>query len=237
MAEPWGPTPGERDQRGLEAFPLVFDAAADAVETRDLRRLRLPSVGTVETTGDAVEPVRLVDVDGLVDEPVRRFVRHLVACDYRVATCRSYALSLLRFLAAVGVSWHRAERRDVRDFVLWMKGADNPQRCRRSDSPQPRSVNVVTGKPALTEGYAPATINHALSAIRMFYDYHLLTGQGPMVNPVPTQQGRDGARALAHRSPIEPVERLPRAVYRQRMPARPPRRYSPTSSDAAGPAC
>jgi integrase len=106
--------------------------------------------------------------------------------------------------------------------VLWMRGADNPQRHRRSGV-RPGSVNPVTGKPAPSEGYAPATINHALSAIRMFYDYHHLSGAGPVINPVPVQQGRDGARALSHRSPIEPVERLSRAAYRQRMPARPPR--------------
>lgn len=204
----------------------MSDAAGGAAEARDLRRLRLPSAGTVEVTGDALEPVRLVDVDGLVDEPVGRFVRHLVACDYSAATCRSYALSLLRwlrFLAAVEVSWDRAERGEVRDFVLWMKGADNPQRRRRSGSTRPGSVNAVTGKPALAEGYAPATINHALSAVRMFYDYHLLTGAGQLTNPVPAQRGRDGARGLAHRSRIEPVERLPRGAYRQRQPARPPR--------------
>jgi hypothetical protein len=45
----------------------------------------------------------------------------LVACDYSAASCRSYLLSLLRwlrFLSAVSVAWDRAERRDVRDFVL-----------------------------------------------------------------------------------------------------------------------
>jgi hypothetical protein len=96
-------------------------------------------------------------------------------------TCRSFLLSLLcwlRFLSAVEVSWNRAERRDVRDFVLWMRSADNPQR-RRGSGVRPGSVNRVTGKPALSEGYAPATINHALSAIRMFDDYHQLSGQGP----------------------------------------------------------
>jgi len=46
-------------------------------------------LGSVVVTDDSLEPVRLVDVDGVVDEPVRRFVRHLVACDYSAETCRS----------------------------------------------------------------------------------------------------------------------------------------------------
>jgi len=66
-------------------------------------------------------------------------------------------LRWLRFLAAVDVPWNRAERRDVRDFVLWLKAADNPQRRRtRADAPLPGSVNQVTGKRTLSVGYAPA---------------------------------------------------------------------------------
>ena len=184
--------------------------------------------GGVVATGDGSEPFQLVDVDGGVDVVVQGFVRHLVACDYSPATVRSYLLSLLRwyrFLAAVGVGWDRAERRDVRDFVLWMRGADNEQR-RRTSGVAAGSTNPVTGKRALSLGYAPATINHALSAVSVFYDYEALLGAGPVVNPVPGQQGRDGSRAHAHQAPGASVERLPRAPYRQRTPARPPRALS-----------
>jgi hypothetical protein len=47
-------------------------------------------VGSVAPTGDALEPFHLVDVDAELDQWVRGFVRHLVACDYSAATCRSY---------------------------------------------------------------------------------------------------------------------------------------------------
>lgn len=164
---------------------------APVSDERDLRSLRLLRVGSVAPTGDALEPFHLVDAGGEVDQWVRGLVR---------VTCRSYLPSLLRwlrFLSAVEVSWDRAERRDVRDLVLWMRGADNPQR-RRSSGVRPGSVNEVTGKPALGEGYAPATINHALSAIRMFYEYHQLSGQGPVINPVPRPaRPRWCARAVA----------------------------------------
>jgi integrase/recombinase XerC len=198
-------------------------------DERDLRSLVLPQVGAVTLTKDLLEPVQLLDADGAIDETVRQFVRHLVACDYSSATCRSYVLSLLRwlrFLAAVDVPWDRAERREVRDFVLWMRGADNPQRHRRPGTSPPGTINPVTGKRTLSEGYAPSTINHALSAARMFYEYHLMTGLGPLVNPVPAQRGRGFDRAGSHRSPIEPVQLLPRAPYRQRIPS-PPLRALP----------
>lgn len=204
---------------------FLESAAVDA--ERDLRSLVVAQVGRVVVSDDPLEPVRLVDVDGVADEPVRQFIRHLVACDYSPATCRSYALSLLRwlrFLAAVDVAWNRAERREVRDFVLWLKGADNPQRRRsRPHAPAPGSVNAVTGKRALGTGYAAATIDHSLSAARMFYDYHLISGSGPIVNPVPAQQDRGGRRPGSHRSAIEPFERTARAAYRQRRRARPVR--------------
>jgi site-specific recombinase XerD len=204
---------------GVPFEPDGFDAE------RDLRNLIVASTGTVEVTSDDLEPVRLLDDRGSPDNSVGGFVRNLVACDYSPATCRSYVLSLLRwrrFLVAVDVAWDRAERRDVRDFVLWMRGADNAQRHHsRPGAPAPGTINTVTGKRALSHGYAPATINHALAAIRMYYEYHLETGLGPLVNPVPAQRGRGGDRPGSHRSPMAPAERPARAAYRQRNPGLP----------------
>ncbi|WP_327115074.1 hypothetical protein OHB12_00450 [Nocardia sp. NBC_01730] len=76
-------------------------------ESRDVHSLVVAQVGSVVVTADPLEPARLVDVDGRVDEHMCQFVRHLVACDYPATTCRSYLLSLLRwfrFLAAVEVT-------------------------------------------------------------------------------------------------------------------------------------
>jgi integrase len=178
-------------------------------------------------TDNPLEPAQLVDADGGVDEHVRQFVRHLVACDYSTETCRSYLLSLLRwfrFLAAVEVPWSQAERLDVRDFVLWLRGAENPQRRpRRRDGSTAGSVNSVTGKRTLSEGYAGTTIDHSLAAVKMFYEYHLLTGHGPVINPVPEQRPRDRDRPSAHRNPLEAPRPQQRAPYRQRTPAKTPR--------------
>ena len=49
----------------------------------------------------------------------------------------------------------------------------------------------------MSPGYAPATINHALAAVRMYYEYHVETGLGPMVNPVPAQRPRRRPASLA----------------------------------------
>ena len=102
---------------------------------------------------------------GAVDD----FLRHFLACGNSPASCRSYAYDLLRwlrFLAAVGVSWDRAQRAEVRDFVLWLRAAHNPARARRRpDAPTPGSVNARTGKPYLGAEYAPATINHAVAVL------------------------------------------------------------------------
>ncbi|MFJ7278486.1 tyrosine-type recombinase/integrase [Kitasatospora sp. NPDC098663] len=112
---------------------------------------------------------------------------------------------------------------DVRDFVLWLRTCHNPARDRnRPDAPAPGSLNARTGKPYLRSGYAPATINHAVSVLAAFYDHHLQTGQGPVVSPVPPQS-RDGRRLDAHHNPLEPFRLHRRGAYRQKQAHREPR--------------
>jgi integrase len=84
-------------------------------------------------------------------------------------------------------------------------------------------VNPITGKRTLGLGYAESTINHALTSAKMFYEYHLMTGLGPVVNPVPEQAGPGPDRPGSHRSPMEPAALLRRAPYRQRTVRRQPR--------------
>ena len=200
------------------------------VDERDVRALVVAKVGSFERRDDPLEPAVIFDVDGTVDQPARQFVRHLSACDYSPETSRAYLRSLLlwyRFLNAIDVPWNQAERRDVRDFVLWLRVAKNPQRrARRQDGTAPGEVNSITGKRTLGAGYAESTMNHALTAMKMFYEYHLLTGHGPVVNPVPEQVGRGLDRPGSHRSPMEPPARLRRAPYRQRSARKQPRALS-----------
>ncbi len=129
----------------------------------------------------------------------------------------------LRFLAAVEVPWQAAGREEVRDFVRWLRTTPNPARLRAPGlhgRPPAGAVNATTGKAYLPAGYAPRTINHALSVLSAFYDYALFAGL-VLRNPVPKQRGG----RPAHRSPLDPT-RDARALYRRREPARQPRGMS-----------
>jgi integrase/recombinase XerC len=193
---------------------------------RDVAGLVVARVGRVVCTGDPGLPWAVLDGAGTPVEPVVEFLRDLLACGSSPASCRSYGFDLLRwfrFLAAVDVEWHRAQRAEVRDFVLWLRGCHNPARDRhRQDAPAPGAVNPRTGKTSLQAGYAPATINHAVSVISAFYDFHLSSGQGPVVSPVPAQS-RDGHRLQGHHNPLEPFRLHRRGAYRQKHRGAAPR--------------
>ncbi|GGJ90075.1 integrase [Pilimelia anulata] len=103
----------------------------------------------------------------------------------------------------------------------WMRAAANRQRDRTIGSPAAGAVNLRTGKVSLQTGYAPRTINHALSVISGFYGYHAHCGEGPVRNPVPVAGRR--RRAVVHRSPLEGARLHGRARLRQRVPKPPPR--------------
>ena len=198
----------------------------ETIPQRDVTGLVVPRVGAVRPADDPTLPWIVVDETSEPVEPVSDFLRTFLACGNSPASCRSYAYDLLRwlrFLAAADVGWHRAQRTEVRDFVLWLRTSDNPaRRRRRPDAPAPGSVNGRTGKPYLRTGYAPATINHAVAVLSAFYDYHLQTGLGPVVSPVPPQS-RDGRRLDAHHNPLEPFRLHRRGAYRQKQPDRLPR--------------
>jgi integrase/recombinase XerC len=167
-----------------------------------------------------VLPWMVLDGFGSTVAPIDEFLLELMARGNSAASCRSYAYDLLRwlrFLAAVEVPWDRAVRAEIRDFVLWLRTAHNPARDRRrADAPAPGSVNPKTGKTKLRAGYAPATINHALTVLAAFYDFHVEAGSGPLVSPVPSQS-RAGRRPYAHHNPMEPFARGRRADYRQNV--------------------
>jgi len=85
------------------------------------------------------------------------------------------------------VAWEKATEGEVAVLARWLRSAPNPQRRRRSATADaPGSVNPRTGKPNLRTGYAPRTINHALSVVSGFYEFHGHLGGGPVVNPVPS---------------------------------------------------
>lgn len=176
----------------------------------------------VVATVDPALPFVLVDGSDVPVEVVVDYLRELTAGDCSPLTVRSYAFDLLgwlRFLTGLGVAWRDATRVQVRDYVLMLRDARNPQRRSQMDPEQ--AVVSRTGKPPRGVGFAPATINHRLAVLSSFYEFAGRTGAGPAVNPVPG--GGPGDRQSAHRSPIAERKPARRSGYRQKMPALIPR--------------
>jgi integrase len=171
---------------------------------REVTRLLIPVVGRVAQVEKSPGTV-LLDASGIPVAEVSEFFRTMLASGASTSSLRSYGLALLRwwrFLAAVDVAWERASRVEARDFVLWMR---------------------LVGPASRSAGYAPATINHALAVVKMFYADRLAAGGGPLVNPVPNAAHRDGRRVQAHHNPMHPFAPGVRAPLRQKLPERVPR--------------
>ena len=192
----------------------------------DLSRLAVPQVGSLETTGDPFQPYRLLDAAGAPVPAADAYFAELAACGRPATTQRSYGMDLLRwfrFLCAVAVDWEKASRVEARDFCRWLAAAPKPSRShwRRPDDPPaqltPSTPNALTGKRPPGAHYAPATVAHAESVLRAFYDFHLEVGTGPMVNPFPLVRGARRGRVEAHHNPVEPFARTRRGRYRPKL--------------------
>lgn len=188
-------------------------------------RQTAPAVGAVLDGPTPDLPFLVVNDGGEEIEPVSAYLRDLRLGDAIALTCRSYAFDLLRWhrlLWCLGISWDRATEAEVAAMVGWLRVARNQQRERKRPGSAPAgSVNLKTGKPSLQAGYAPSTINHALTVVHGFYAFHERFGAGPVVNPVPVPAQR--RRAWAHRSPMEPTPVARRARLRQKVPKQAPR--------------
>ena len=183
-------------------------------------------------TGDAHDPYLVVGPGGEVLEPVSAFLRDLTASGKSELTLRSYSVDLLRwwrFLDAAGVEWDRASRAEARDFSCWIQLTVKQRlqtsrpRAARWSSRTPGAPNLVTGKPASGDGYAPSTVAHSETVLRRFYDFHRDAGSGPVLNPFPLDASRRGRRAHAHRNPMDEWKPERTGRYRPAVPKRIPR--------------
>ena len=105
-------------------------------------------------------------------EEVSSYLRELAVSDCSSATLRSYAYALLRWFRFCHdrlISWDRAERIDVREFVEHLRETPNPQRLRRRPAaPTPGSLNPRTGKPVLgAELHEPDDQSSAQCVVRV----------------------------------------------------------------------
>lgn len=194
---------------------------------RNIGGLAVARVGQVREAGGSEVPWRVDDANGVEVTAVTEFMADLAASDASSATLRSYAyemLGWLRFLWTIGVPWDRAERAEARDYALWLKQASKPSRPRRADTPTPGTVNAVTGKRHLGEGYAAATRRHARAAVRAFYEYHRTECGRPLLNPFPASRAGTGdERTRAEHNPMRPWTPTRPAPYQPRAPRRIPR--------------
>lgn len=193
---------------------------------RDISALVVERVGRCVERPGQIPGWEVHDDAGEPVAGVRQYLLDCAAQDLSPTTVKSYGGALLRWfrvLWALGVPWERASAAEVRDFVLWMRQV----RKHRPTQPMahlPGTVNARTGKRYLGDGYAPATINHNLSVIASFYDFHLAAGRGPVCNPVPARRpGTGGQRFASHHNPLAPWPSHRRAPYRQKQPKRVPR--------------
>ncbi|WP_329453905.1 hypothetical protein [Streptomyces sp. NBC_01497] len=119
-----------------------------------------------------------------------------------------------RLLWLLGVGWEKATEAEAAAMDGWLRTAKSAQHRRSNPSaPPPGSVNTRTGKQYLKAGYEPTTIN-ALTVVSRFYAFHRRYSRGAVVNPVPESVQR--RRALAHRSPDDPMPLYRRGRLRQR---------------------
>lgn len=188
----------------------------------------VPAVGRVYEV--VAGPFWVVEsADGTAVDPIERFLADFWARGMSPSSVESYARALLRwfrFLWSTDTGWERVSRDDVRDFVLWMKSTPKPG---RPADARGQVVNVVTGKHGPGNFFAPATINHNLSVVSAFYEFHIHRFEGPLINPVPVRQGREGDRFAAHLNPMSALPASPRAGYRQKEAKREPRSLPDTA--------
>jgi integrase len=168
---------------------------------------------------------RVVGPDGRVIEPIARFLREFTAAGNRPSSVRSYAYDLLRWwrwLRIVEVEWDGATSSEVREFVLWLGQASKPRRDARTASTSTAgTVNMITGKRRLDDSYAARTVRHSNAVLRIFYEYWIELGHGPLVNPVTL--ARQGTRPNSHHNPLQPYRPEGGLRYNPRLPKQRPR--------------
>ncbi len=112
-------------------------------------------------TQDGQSRYVVIDEAGMLVEPIVRYLKYLDRIGSARLTLRSYAYSLKHYweyLAQQQLVWQRVTLDDLSRFVLWLKLPSG-------------SLKVLPAHP-VPQARSNRTINHALTVVRSFYDYH-----------------------------------------------------------------
>ena len=103
----------------------------------------------------------VIDEDGGLVEPIVRYLKYLDCVGSARQTLRSYANSLKHYweyLTQQQLDWQQVTLDDLSRFVLWLKLPSG-------------SLKVLPAHP-VPQARSNRTINHTLTVVRSFYDYH-----------------------------------------------------------------
>jgi integrase/recombinase XerD len=101
--------------------------------------------------------------DGVVVEPVDRFLAHLTAVERSPNTVKAYAhdlRDLFAFLDVRGLDWSALQLEDLGRFVEWLR------------VPATGRSDAVALLPWVDGHVSAATVNRKLSAVASFYEFH-----------------------------------------------------------------
>lgn len=114
----------------------------------------------IETCNHEIRYV-VVDPDGMLIEPIVRYLKYLDRIGAARYTLRSYAFALRlywEFVSQQLLGWQHVTLDDLAQFVLWLKLPSG-------------SLKVLPAHP-VEQARSNRTINHTLTVLRGFYDYH-----------------------------------------------------------------
>ncbi len=103
----------------------------------------------------------VIDDTGEIVDPIVRYLKYLDRLGSARQTLRSYASALRLywdFLGQQHLDWQQVTLDDLSQFVLWLKMPSG-------------SLKVLPVQP-VEQARSNRTINHALTVVRGFYDYH-----------------------------------------------------------------
>jgi integrase/recombinase XerD len=112
-------------------------------------------------TQDAQKRYVVINENGELVEPIVRYLKYLDRIGSARHTLRSYATALRQyweFLLQEQLDWQQVALDDLSRFVLWLKLPSG-------------TLKVVPAHP-VEQARSNRTINHTLTVVRGFYDYH-----------------------------------------------------------------